>query len=197
MFPAKQCSTFSKSSVNKVCYTRLLQEVLGNLRGSACLWCITENGKITCDLPAGKKQGIDSFKPIHFELNVTRPKKVALFPEIGQVKNFLSLTRPHRRVRIYNFNFKKQTKKTNKNTKKAKETKEEKRIAFFSPKSRFSVFEREFSSSVVLINFEHISYLFLEFLLTSNKRMFARSMSTANNDLLTTSYKLLKIIYFY
>ena len=88
-------------------------------------------------------------------------------------------------------------KQTNKNTKNAKETKEEKRIAFFSPKSRFSVFEREFSSSVVLINFEHISYLFLEFLLTSNKRMFARSMSTANNDLLTTSYKLLKIIYFY
>ena len=50
---------------------------------------------------------------------------------------------------------------------------------------------------VVLLNFEHISHLFLKFLLlTSNKPMFARSMSTANIDLLTNSYKLLKTMYF-
>ena len=55
-----------------------------------------------------------------------------LFPEIGQVKEFLSLTLPHSRmcIRIHVFNFKKQTNKPkNKNTKKAKEINEEKRIS--------------------------------------------------------------------
>ena len=34
-----------------------------------------------------------------------RPKKVVLFPEVGRVKTFLSITRPHRRmsIRIYIF----------------------------------------------------------------------------------------------
>ena len=34
-------------------------------------------------------------------------KQVVLFPEIGRVKNFLSLTRPHSKVsiKIYIFNF--------------------------------------------------------------------------------------------
>ena len=55
--------------------------------------------------------------------------KVVLFPEIGLVKIFLSLTHLHSGncVRVYAFIFKKQTKKQkNKNTKKAKETKEKK-----------------------------------------------------------------------
>ena len=59
-----------------------------------------------------------------------RPKKiVALFPEIGQLKIFLSLSRPHCRmcIRIYIFNLKKQPKVTG--IQKAKETKEEKRIS--------------------------------------------------------------------
>ena len=59
-------------------------------------------------------------------------KKVVLFPEIGQVKKILSLTLPHSRmcIRIYIFNFKKQTNKQKKTRiqKKAKETKE-KRIS--------------------------------------------------------------------
>ena len=48
-----------------------------------------------------------------------RPKKVVLFPEVGRVKTFLSITRPHRRmsIRIYIFDLK--TKKIqNKQTKK-------------------------------------------------------------------------------
>ena len=61
-----------------------------------------------------------------------RPKKVVLFPEIGRVKLFLSLTRPHSRmcIRVLSFSFKKQTSKQKapKIQKKAKETKEEKRI---------------------------------------------------------------------
>ena len=59
-------------------------------------------------------------------------KKVVLFPEIGRMKFFLSLTRPHSGVciRIYIFNIKKQTnKQKKKNIKKAKETKEEKIIS--------------------------------------------------------------------
>ena len=57
-----------------------------------------------------------------------------MLPEIGRVKNFLSLTRPHSRmcIRIYNFTFKKQTKKQG--LKKGKKTKEEKRIY---PENRF------------------------------------------------------------
>ena len=67
-----------------------------------------------------------------------RPKKVVLFPEIGLLKLFLSLTLPHGQmyIRIYIFNFKKQ--RTNKQTKtiikKTKKTKKEKRI---SPENRF------------------------------------------------------------
>ena len=51
---------------------------------------------------------------------VVRPKKVVLFPEIGRVKNVLSLTRPHSRmcIRIHIFNLKKQT---NKKVKKKRE----------------------------------------------------------------------------
>ena len=62
-----------------------------------------------------------------------RPKKLVLFPEIGQVKSFLSLTCPHSRMCIilyvFIFNFKTQiNKQTNKKQEyqKAKETKEEK-----------------------------------------------------------------------
>ena len=44
-------------------------------------------------------------------------QKVVLFPEIGRVKIVLSLTRSHSRmcIRIYIFNFKKQTNKQKKN----------------------------------------------------------------------------------
>ena len=58
-----------------------------------------------------------------------RPKiKAVLFPEIGQVKDFLSLTRPHSRmrIRIYNFNLKEKKKEK---TKKVKEIKEEYKIS--------------------------------------------------------------------
>ena len=52
-----------------------------------------------------------------------KPKiKVVLFPEIGQVKDFLSLTRPHSRmrIRIYNFNLKEKKKKKRKQKKQKK-----------------------------------------------------------------------------
>ena len=68
-------------------------------------------------------------------------KKVVMFPEIGRVKFFWSLTRPHSRmcIRIYIFHFKTQqiNKQTNKKAriKKAKETKEEQWI---SPKNQFA-----------------------------------------------------------
>ena len=60
-----------------------------------------------------------------------RPKKGVLFPEIGPVKIFLSLTRPHSRmyIRKHVSNLKQKTKKAKKNKnrrQKAKETKEEK-----------------------------------------------------------------------
>ena len=64
-----------------------------------------------------------------------RPKKGVLFPEIGPVKIFLSLTRPHSRmcIRIHVSNLKQKTKKAKKKKKnrrqKAKETKEEKTIS--------------------------------------------------------------------
>ena len=53
-------------------------------------------------------------------------KKVVLFPEIGRVKKFLSLTRLHSRmcIRIHTFNFKKQ--QTNKETSKQKKNKNQK-----------------------------------------------------------------------
>ena len=62
---------------------------------------------------------------------VLRPKKVVFFPEIGRVKNILSLTRPHSRmcIRIYIFNFKNKKKTKITWRQKAKETKERKRIS--------------------------------------------------------------------
>ena len=50
-------------------------------------------------------------------LKIKTKKKVVLFPEIRQVKTFLSLTRWHRRtcIRIYIFNFKKQITKQKNN----------------------------------------------------------------------------------
>ena len=64
------------------------------------------------------------------ELRDVRPKKLVLFPGIGQVKIFSSITHPRGQmcIRIYIFNFnnkkKKKTKKEN-----AKETKQKKRIS--------------------------------------------------------------------
>ena len=48
-----------------------------------------------------------------------RPKKGVLFPEIGPVKIFLSLTRPHSRmcIRIHVSNLKQKTKKAKKKNK--------------------------------------------------------------------------------
>ena len=48
-----------------------------------------------------------------------RPKKRVLFPEIGPVKIFLSLTRPHSRmyIRIHVSNLKQKTKKAKKKNK--------------------------------------------------------------------------------
>ena len=57
-----------------------------------------------------------SHKPFFWQ-HESGQKKVVLFPEIGRVKMFLSLTRPHNQmcVRIYVFKLKKQ--QTNKNKK--------------------------------------------------------------------------------
>ena len=53
------------------------------------------------------------YKETYLLLHLLRPKKVVLFPEIGRMKKILSLTRPHSQmcIRIYIFNFKKQTNK--------------------------------------------------------------------------------------
>ena len=64
-------------------------------------------------------------------------KKVVLFPEIGRIKNFLSITCPHSRIcsSIYIFDFKEQTSKKQKQEyEKAKESKDKKRM---SPENRF------------------------------------------------------------
>ena len=47
---------------------------------------------------------------LHVAIQIIRPKKVVVFPEIGWVKHFLSLTRPHGWIciRTYIFKFKKQ-----------------------------------------------------------------------------------------
>ena len=77
---------------------------------------------------------------IQLHLFRSSQKKVVLFPEIGRVKFFLSLTRSHSWmcIRIHIFNFKKQTSKEKQNKariqKKTKEIKEEKRIF---PENRF------------------------------------------------------------
>ena len=57
-----------------------------------------------------------------------RPKKGVLFPEIGPVKIFLSLTRPHSRmcIRIHVSNLKQKTKKAKK--KKKTEDKKQKKL---------------------------------------------------------------------
>ena len=67
-------------------------------------------------------------------ISILDQKKLVLFPEIGQVKIFLTLTHQHSRmcIRIYIFNFKKwQTNKQKKKqeSKKAKENNEEKKIS--------------------------------------------------------------------
>ena len=63
-------------------------------------------------------------------------KKVVLFPEIGRVKNFLSVTCPHSRIcsSIYIFDFNEQTSKKQKQEyEKVKESKDKKRM---SPENR-------------------------------------------------------------
>ena len=60
---------------------------------------------------------------------ILRPKKVVLFPENGQAKFFLSLTRPHSQmyIRIYVFNFKKKKKRKKKKKKNNNKNKTRKR----------------------------------------------------------------------
>ena len=72
-------------------------------------------------------------------------KKVVLFPEIGRVKIFVSLTRPQSRmyIRIYIFNY--QIKKIMRQ-KKAKETKEEK-ITFVENLTGYDDISCEFALS--------------------------------------------------
>ena len=78
---------------------------------------------------------------------ILRPKRVVLFPEIGWVNIFLSLTRSHSRmcIRIYISNFKKsknrKTKKKTRIQKKAKETKEENSISGKSIKRKIAAFQ--------------------------------------------------------
>ena len=57
-----------------------------------------------------------------------RPKKGVLFPEIGPVKIFLSLTRPHSRmyIRKHVSNLKQKTKKAKKTPKKPEDKKQKK-----------------------------------------------------------------------
>ena len=58
-----------------------------------------------------------------------RSKQAVLFPEIGRVKKFLSLTLPHSPmyIRIYNFNFKKQTSKKEARIQKTQKKRKKKR----------------------------------------------------------------------
>ena len=60
---------------------------------------------------------------------ILRPKKVVLFPENGQAKFFLSLTRPHSQmyIRIYVFNFKKKKKKKEKEKEKQQQKQDKKK----------------------------------------------------------------------
>ena len=62
-----------------------------------------------------------------FSINLGQKKEVALFPEIGRMKNLLSLTRPHSRMCIGIYIFKETKKSNNKQTKKTK-SKKSKRI---------------------------------------------------------------------
>ena len=123
-----------------------------------------------------------------------RQKKVVLFPEIGRVKIFLSLTRSHSRIWIiiYIFKFKEQQTNNNKKPKrikKAKEINEEKRT---SPENRWKnlnlrppgkmflvtrisgnksiIFFGLSCWGVLVVNFEHILHILLVFpLLDLNK----------------------------
>ena len=86
-----------------------------------CYWKVMSKRElISPNLP--QSQGISDLEVDQGWLG--QKKKVVLFPEIGQMKNFLSLTLPHSRmcIRINLF----QTKKTH--NQKAKETKENRKI---------------------------------------------------------------------
>ena len=77
-----------------------------------------------------------------------KARKRVWFPEIARVKTFLSLTYPHCRIciKIYNFNFKKKTRRQ-----KAKETKEEKK--FICGKSNEIRWYRLWICSVYLLTY--------------------------------------------
>ena len=85
--------------------------------------------------------------PYNIYLPPSGQKKVVLFPEIDRLKIFLSLTSLHSQmcIRIFFFNFKKQTNKQKKNTK--KQTKQKKRISLENwLKNFFSCLNEDFSS---------------------------------------------------
>ena len=85
--------------------------------------------------------------PYNIYLPPSGQKKVVLFPEIDRLKIFLSLTCLHSQmcIRIFFFNFKKQTNKQKKNTK--KQTKQKKRISLENwLKNFFSCLNEDFSS---------------------------------------------------
>ena len=99
-----------------------------------------------------------NWSDIVIELTDLRQKESSLVSGNRPSENFLSLTRPHSRIciRIYNFNFKKQTKKQKK--KKIKRRKEEKRIY---PKNRL---KNKFAATPVMI--------FLVMCISGNKSIF-------------------------
>ena len=85
--------------------------------------------------------------PYNIYLPPSGQKKVVLFLEIDRLKIFLSLTSLHSQmcIRIFFFNFKKQTNKQKKNTK--KQTKQKKRISLENwLKNFFSCLNEDFSS---------------------------------------------------
>ena len=86
--------------------------------------------------------------PYNIYLPPSGQKKVVLFPEIDRLKKFLSLTSLHCQmcIRIFFFNFKKQTNKQKKNTKKANKTKEENISGKLIKKRFFSCLNEDFSS---------------------------------------------------
>ena len=69
---------------------------------------------------------INQFQCSYFH---AKAKKAVLFPEVGRVKKFLSLTLPHSPmyIRIYNFNFKKQTSKKEARIQKTQKKRKKKR----------------------------------------------------------------------
>ena len=98
-----------------------------------------------------------NWSDIVIELTDLRQKESSFVSGNRPSENFLSLTRPHSRIciRIYNFNFKKQTKKQKK---KIKRRKEEKRIY---PKNRL---KNKFAATPVMI--------FLVMCISGNKSIF-------------------------